>query len=73
MEGPFRPENDLPGNSGSWLGTQIIMQYARRRRAQLKLEQSQSSAQEIDKQLLQEVLKQNDAQAFLKQYKPPRS
>jgi len=70
FEGPFNPQANLPGNSGSWLGTQIIMQYADKMRKELKALQPAMSAREIDRKVMQQVLQENDSQKFIKKYKP---
>ena len=66
--GPFNPEIALPGNSGSWLGAQIIQSFADHQRQQLR--QSNPDARTVDQQVLEMVLKENDPQKFLQLYKP---
>ncbi|EJF53537.1 hypothetical protein SapgrDRAFT_1842 [Saprospira grandis DSM 2844] len=68
--GPFKPELDLPGNSGSWLGAQILRQYAQRRRLELKNNRPNSSPQEIDQVIIQEILNESRPEHFMKRYKP---
>lgn len=71
-KGPFKPQFDLPGNSGSWLGYRMVLSYANQLRAQLKQANATLSAREIDQQVLQTVMEENDPQKFLTQYKPPK-
>lgn len=70
FEGPFNPQTDLPGNSGSWLGAQIVMQNADKMRKELKALNPTMSAREIDRKVMQQILQENDSQKFLKRYKP---
>jgi hypothetical protein len=69
-EGPFRPDMDLPGNSGSWLGAQIVTQYAARLRKELKVSNPNLSPRAIDQQIVQNILKENEPSKFLQRYKP---
>jgi hypothetical protein len=71
-EGPFNPQTDLPGNSGSWLGAQIIMQNANRMRRELKAADPKLSAREIDRKVMQAILKETDSQFFIQKYKPTK-
>jgi hypothetical protein len=72
-EGPFNPKIDLPGNSGSWLGAQIVAQAAARMRKEMKASNPNQSIREIDRKVMETVLKQNDSQFFLQRYKPTKS
>ena len=69
-EGPFKPDLNLPGNSGSWLGAQIIMQNANRIRKELKNANPGKSAMEIDRQLMKMILEETDNMKFIQKYKP---
>ena len=71
-KGPFNPQLDLPGNSGSWLGYRMVCSYAALRRKELKSANANLSTQEIDQKVLQMVLEENDPQQFLQNYKPPK-
>lgn len=71
-KGPFKPNFDLPGNSGSWLGYRIILSYARELRANLKQSNPNLSIREIDQKILSTVMEENDPQKFLTKYKPPK-
>ncbi len=70
MEGPFRPEMDLPGNSASWLGAQIVTQYAHRLRKELKSSTNSLKTRDIDRELMRVILQENDPAKFLQRYKP---
>jgi hypothetical protein len=59
--GPFNPSNALYGNSGSWLGAQMVAQYVAQERKAKKLSEPQ---------IIEKMLKETDAQAFFKRYKP---
>jgi hypothetical protein len=59
--GPFNPANALYGNSGSWLGAQMVAQYVTQERKAKKLNEPQ---------IIEKMLKETDAQAFFKRYKP---
>ena len=71
-KGPFKPNLDLPGNSGSWLGYRMILSFAKHHRNLLKQTNTALSAREIDQQVLKMVLEENDPQKFLTLYKPPK-
>lgn len=71
-KGPFNPQLDLPGNSGSWLGYKMICSYAALRRKELKSANANLSAREVDQQVLKMVLEETDPQQFLQNYKPPK-
>ena len=68
--GPFNPDNGLNGNSASWLGTQIVMQYAEAVRADLKRSMGSKDPQKLDIEVMRQVLAQESPQEFLKKYKP---
>lgn len=72
FEGPFKPENGLYGNSGSWLGAQIVTQFADRIRKELNQQKKDRDAQQTDILVIQRVLAETDPQEFLKRYKPKR-
>ncbi|BDS14050.1 gliding motility protein GldB-related protein [Aureispira anguillae] len=71
-KGPFKPNFDLPGNSGSWLGYRIILSYAKELRASLKQTQPNLSDRAIDQKVLTLIMEENDPQKFLAKYKPPK-
>lgn len=71
-KGPFNPQLDLPGNSGSWLGYRMILSYVKQLRAQLKKSNPTLPAPKIDQQVLETLLQETDPQKFLTQYKPPK-
>lgn len=71
-KGPFRPQFDLPGNSGSWLGYRMIRSYERQLRTKLKQAKPNLSPRELDQEILQTILKENEPQQFLTNYKPPK-
>jgi hypothetical protein len=52
--GPFEPDAGLPGNSGSWLGLQMVRRYVER----------------SDAQGMEAMLRETNAQRFLQRYKP---
>lgn len=72
FEGPFNPETGLYANSASWLGCQIVEQYADRLRREAKQKNPEQSARDRDVEVLHGVLAQTDPQEFLKRYKPKR-
>ena len=61
--GPFNPANALYGNSGTWLGGEIVGQYA----AHLR-----KTTQKSDSEIMQIILQENNPQIFFKHYKPRR-
>lgn len=69
-EGPFNPSLDLPGNSGTWLGAQIIMQYADRLRMELS---GRENKKETDRKIVQRILEEQDPLIFIQKYKPRKS
>ena len=71
-EGPFNPKLDLPGNSGSWLGAQMIAQAAGRMRKEMKVANPNLSIREIDRKVMEQILKENDSQFFMQKYKPTK-
>jgi len=71
-KGPFKPQFDLPGNSGSWLGYRMILSYARQLREQLKHSKPNLSTRMLDQEIMQTVLKETAPQKFLSNYKPPK-
>jgi hypothetical protein len=71
-KGPFKPQLDLPGNSGSWLGFKMVRSYVAHWRRELKKTQPKATARAIDLQVLQQTLKESDPQQFLRFYKPPK-
>lgn len=71
-KGPFKPQFDLPGNSGSWLGYRMILSYERQLRDRLKSAKPNLSARELDQEIMQTILKENEPQKFLTNYKPPK-
>ncbi len=68
--GPFNPELALPGNSGTWLGYRMVLNFAAQQRKILKQSRPKSTARQIDQEVLKMVLKENDPQKFLQLYKP---
>lgn len=72
MEGPFDRDLRLYGNSASWLGAQIVEQYAERVRREIEKTAKDVTAQGLDGLVLQRVLGEGDPQEFLKRYKPKR-
>ena len=68
--GPFNPEYELPGNSASWLGAQIVMQNADRIRKELKSANPDKSVRDIDQMVMKQVLQETDAQKFIQKYRP---
>ena len=73
MEGPFNPKIDLPGNSGSWLGAQIVIQNAARMRKEIRATNPNMPARDIDRRVMEQILKENDSQKFIQKYKPTKS
>jgi hypothetical protein len=71
-KGPFRPQFDLPGNSGSWLGYRMIRSYERHLKDKLKSAKPNLSARELDQEILQMILEEQEPQKFLTNYKPPK-
>ncbi|CAA6798992.1 MAG: Unknown protein [uncultured Aureispira sp.] len=71
-KGPFKPQFDLPGNSGSWLGYRMICSYERQLRSKLKRAKPNLSTRELDQEILQTILKETEPQKFLTNYKPPK-
>lgn len=71
-KGPFKPQFDLPGNSGSWLGYRMVRSYERQLRAKLKSAKPNLSTRELDQEIMQTVLKETEPQKFLTNYKPPK-
>lgn len=71
-KGPFKPQFDLPGNSGSWLGYRMIRSYERQLRSKLKSAKPNLSNRELDQEILQTILKETEPQKFLTNYKPPK-
>lgn len=71
-KGPFKPQLDLPGNSGSWLGYRMVRAFANHQRTALSKTNPNLSKREIDQKVLDIVLKENDPQKFLQLYKPPK-
>ncbi|MCH2023196.1 MAG: hypothetical protein MK207_12025 [Saprospiraceae bacterium] len=71
-KGPFKPNFDLPGNSGTWLGYRIILSYANHYRTILHQTDANLSARSIDQKVLNMIFKELNPQAFLKLYKPPK-
>lgn len=71
-KGPFRPQFDLPGNSGSWLGYRMILSYERQLKEKLKRTKPNLSARELDQEVMQTILKEQEPQKFLTNYKPPK-
>lgn len=69
-DGPFRPDVDLPGNSGSWLGAQIVTQYAHRLRQELRAAKPSANPRIIDREVMKNILKENEPTKFLQRYKP---
>lgn len=61
--GPFNPNNALYGNSGAWLGAQMITQY---------VENLRKNTAKTDAEIMDIMLKENEAQTFFKTYKPKR-
>lgn len=71
-KGPFKPNFDLPGNSGSWLGYRIILSYANQLRNKLKQSNASLSMRAIDQKILNTIMEETDPHQFLMQYKPPK-
>ncbi len=71
-KGPFKPNFDLPGNSGTWLGYRIILSYANHYRKSLKQSSPELSEQRINQQVLNRIFEEKDPQKFLLLYKPPK-
>ena len=67
--GAFAPEKGLFGNSGSWLGKQMVAQYVQKQRRK----SGKYKDQKVDAQLIMQMLKETEPQAFLSQYKPTRT
>jgi hypothetical protein len=72
-EGPFNPKLDLPGNSASWLGAQIVAQVAGRLRKEMKASNPNQSIREIDRKVMEIILKETESQYFIQKYKPLKS
>ena len=70
--GPFNPEYELPGNSASWLGAQIVMQNAARMRKELRAANPNLSIRDIDQKVMRQVLSETDAQKFIQTYRPSK-
>lgn len=70
--GPFNPQHELPGNSASWLGAQIIMQNADRLRKELKASNPNLSIRDIDQKVMKQMLQETDAQKFIQKYRPSK-
>lgn len=71
-KGPFKPAFDLPGNSGSWLGYRMIRSYERQLKEKLSRTKPNLSPRALDQEVLQTILKENNPQQFLINYKPPK-
>lgn len=71
-EGPFNPKLDLPGNSASWLGAQMVAQTAARLRKEMKVANPNQSIREIDRKVMEIILKETDSQFFMQKYKPTK-
>jgi len=71
-EGPFNPKLDLPGNSASWLGAQMVAQTAARMRKEMKVANPNQSIREIDRKVMEIILKETDSQFFMQKYKPTK-
>jgi hypothetical protein len=71
-EGPFNPQINLPGNSASWLGAQIIFQNAARMRQEIKKANPGLSAREIDRRVMKAILEESEVQKFIQKYKPKK-
>lgn len=61
--GPFNPNNALYGNSGAWLGAQMISQY---------VEHQRKNSNKSDSEIMEMMLAENNPQTFFKLYKPKR-
>lgn len=72
-KGPFKPQFDLPGNSGSWLGYRMIRSYERQLKEKLNRSKPNLSPRELDQEVLQTILTENEPQKFLTNYKPPKN
>jgi hypothetical protein len=71
-EGPFNPKLDLPGNSASWLGAQMVAQAAGRLRKEMKANNPNQSIREIDRKVMEIILKESNSQFFMQKYKPTK-
>ncbi len=69
-KGPFKPEFDLPGNSGTWLGYRMVSAYANHHRNRLK-KSGQFNARSVDQQVIAMIMQETDPQKFLQVYKAP--
>ena len=67
-KGPFRPEFDLPGNSGTWLGYRMVMAFAKFHKNRLK-QSGQYNIREIDQMIIALVMQEIEPQKFLQVYK----
>lgn len=72
-KGPFKPQFDLPGNSGSWLGYRIIRSYERELREKLERAKPNASPRALDQEILQTILAEKEPQKFLTKYKAPKN
>lgn len=70
IEGPFNPDVNLPGNSGSWLGTQMLKSYIEKTKKGLKSGMADKSERDLDKTALQIMLEESNAQKLRLYYKP---
>lgn len=70
-QGPFNPDVNLPGNSGSWLGTQMLHSYTKEIKRGLKSGMADKSERARDQAALQSMLGEMNAQKLRLYYKPP--
>ncbi|MCP4438206.1 MAG: gliding motility protein GldB [Aureispira sp.] len=71
-QGPFNPDVNLPGNSGTWLGMQMLKSYVKETKNGLKSGMAGKPERELDKSALESMLNEQNATKLKRFYKPPK-